>query len=108
MLKEFGDNYHENYKNNNIFKLVITLLTHLLHQNVRCNECKAFTIIGIRYKCYDCEDYDLCETCIERRDIVHWEWHTFREIFSINDINCDSTSISMTFQHKNYWMWSLE
>jgi hypothetical protein len=39
-----------------------------VHSGVTCNECKAHPVIGIRYKCTEREDYDLCEFC-ERKKI---------------------------------------
>ena len=34
-----------------------------MHNNIRCNECKIYPIIGYRYKCLECPDYNLCEGC---------------------------------------------
>eukprot|EP00003_Mantamonas_plastica_P025215 TRINITY_DN488_c0_g1_i2.p1 TRINITY_DN488_c0_g1~~TRINITY_DN488_c0_g1_i2.p1 ORF type:complete len:468 (+),score=167.98 TRINITY_DN488_c0_g1_i2:1130-2533(+) len=34
-----------------------------IHYRVSCNGCGANPITGIRYKCNECHDYDLCETC---------------------------------------------
>jgi hypothetical protein len=33
------------------------------HNNTNCSECQATPIIGIRYKCVFCKNYDLCEQC---------------------------------------------
>lgn len=33
------------------------------HYNISCDNCKQNPIIGIRYKCAECPNYDLCETC---------------------------------------------
>ncbi|KAI9056980.1 hypothetical protein FKP32DRAFT_1661460 [Trametes sanguinea] len=40
------------------------------HNNVHCDECRQSPIVGVRHKCLDCDDYDLCTSCIsdpERR-----------------------------------------
>ena len=34
-----------------------------IHNNITCNECKVCPIIGYRYKCLECQDYNLCEKC---------------------------------------------
>lgn len=34
-----------------------------VHENIRCDKCKKFPIVGKRYKCLVCLDYDHCETC---------------------------------------------
>jgi hypothetical protein len=34
-----------------------------VHSNVKCDGCSTKPIIGTRYKCAVCEDYDLCESC---------------------------------------------
>jgi len=33
------------------------------HTNVRCDSCGANPIVGIRYKCGNCADFDLCSNC---------------------------------------------
>jgi len=34
-----------------------------VHKDVRCDICNTVPIIGVRYKCAICKDYDLCEKC---------------------------------------------
>ncbi|KAH9858338.1 hypothetical protein C2E23DRAFT_803657 [Lenzites betulinus] len=36
----------------------------MVHRGVRCDHCDKRHIKGIRYKCLDCIDYDLCEACV--------------------------------------------
>ncbi|KAK3577180.1 hypothetical protein CHS0354_037519 [Potamilus streckersoni] len=48
------------------------------HDGVICDNCNK-TIIGARYKCGNCLDYDLCEEC-EALNGVHDEEHVFIKI----------------------------
>ena len=35
----------------------------LIHFGIKCNACGKFPIAGIRYKCIQCNSYNLCEEC---------------------------------------------
>lgn len=41
------------------------------HWRVICDGCGAKPIVGIRYKCSVCKDFDLCQMCEERRGHEH-------------------------------------
>jgi hypothetical protein len=34
-----------------------------VHDGVCCDNCNVFPIVGVRYKCSVCDDFDLCATC---------------------------------------------
>jgi len=34
-----------------------------VHANIRCDSCNVSPIVGVRYKCCKCYDYDLCGDC---------------------------------------------
>ncbi|KAI9203782.1 uncharacterized protein BJ171DRAFT_507920 [Polychytrium aggregatum] len=60
---------------------------------VTCDGCAQFPLIGRRWKCNDCDDYDLCDDCYARRDEHHADLasHTFRHVesngsFLLNEI----------------------
>ena len=42
-----------------------------VHQGITCDGCGMNPIKGLRYKCFDCPDYDLCEGCYNKE--VHSE-----------------------------------
>lgn len=49
-----------------------------IHRGITCNSCQASPICGIRYKCANCVDYDVCERCEMRDD--HNKTHLFIKI----------------------------
>lgn len=38
----------------------------IVHTDVCCNNCNVSPIVGIRYKCLQCVNYDLCQVCIDK------------------------------------------
>ncbi|KAK6350965.1 hypothetical protein TWF718_004144 [Orbilia javanica] len=49
-----------------------------VHRGVTCNLCSAMPIRGVRYRCSNCIDFDLCESC-EAQDI-HPKTHLFYKV----------------------------
>ncbi|KAF3941150.1 hypothetical protein ABW19_dt0201289 [Dactylella cylindrospora] len=49
-----------------------------VHRGVTCNMCNVVPIRGIRYRCSNCIDFDLCESC-EAQD-VHPKTHLFYKV----------------------------
>jgi len=43
-------------------------LESLVHGNVQCNACNVFPIVGTRYQCTLCHDFDLCASCEAKPD----------------------------------------
>ena len=42
-----------------------------IHNFVRCDGCKMFPLIGKRYKCKTCPNFDFCENCMEKNKETH-------------------------------------
>ncbi|KAI0361037.1 hypothetical protein OH77DRAFT_1417236 [Trametes cingulata] len=40
----------------------------ILHPRVHCDECHQLPLVGVRHKCLDCDDYDLCTSCMSNPD----------------------------------------
>jgi hypothetical protein len=40
------------------------------HTDHRCNGCATKPIVGIRFKCDTCPNYNLCLTCVEQQRIT--------------------------------------
>lgn len=55
--------------------------------NAFCNGCNKSNIVGIRYKCIICPDYDLCEECENRIPFSHDINHAFIKIKEPSQFN---------------------
>ncbi|KAK1999138.1 EF-hand [Colletotrichum falcatum] len=49
-----------------------------VHRGCACNSCGMVPIRGVRYRCANCADFDLCETCESQG--VHTKTHIFYKI----------------------------
>ena len=49
-----------------------------VHTGITCNSCNAYPIRGIRYRCTNCVDYDLCEVCEAQQ--AHPKTHLFYKV----------------------------
>ncbi len=49
-----------------------------VHRGIKCDSCSAMPIRGIRYRCANCVDYDLCEQCEALQ--IHPKTHLFYKV----------------------------
>ena len=49
-----------------------------IHHSVICDGCEMSPIIGKRYKCKECKDFDYCEKCYEKHKLSHG--HEFTQV----------------------------
>ena len=63
----------------------------IIHKGYICNQCNQNPIIGIRYKCNDCSNYNLCEECEEKNSTTYFHDinHTFSKLRRIETIEKD-------------------
>lgn len=48
-----------------------------IHEGVHCDACGMMPLKGIRFKCGNCIDFDLCQNCIGHRGSYHPPQHCF-------------------------------
>lgn len=48
------------------------------HRGCACNACGTVPIRGVRYRCANCADFDLCETCEAQG--LHYKTHVFYKV----------------------------
>ncbi|WAQ94765.1 YN8B-like protein [Mya arenaria] len=61
-----------------------SLTGNFVHRGLHCDGCNATPIIGTRYKCMSCYEYDLCDGCMSKR--VHPN-HSFKRITGLENLN---------------------
>ena len=42
-----------------------------VHEGIKCNNCGVFPIVGIRYKCLECDNFNCCEKCEQEQNHLH-------------------------------------
>ncbi|XP_071484276.1 uncharacterized protein [Diadema antillarum] len=81
---EAGDQIDRHESNQSLLNLLFNIAEDqakkegYIHRGITCNRCQASPICGIRYKCANCVDFDICERC-EPHD-RHNRTHTFIKI----------------------------
>ena len=63
----------KNEQDNSIFNN-----NNIIHSGIKCNKCNTENIQGIRYKCINCQNYNLCQNC--ESDSEHISSHIFLKI----------------------------
>ncbi|KAJ8917506.1 hypothetical protein NQ315_005555 [Exocentrus adspersus] len=79
------------------------------HQ-AKCNSCKQFPIIGLRYRCLKCFNFDMCQTCFFAGRLTkgHKLSHPMHEYCavttSIEDVRDFTRALKNKFKSKRYFM----
>ncbi|GJJ73920.1 hypothetical protein EMPS_06278 [Entomortierella parvispora] len=80
-IEDLGDNKHEGLQLMNLLYAIAEDQAGKeghIHRGITCNSCRTVPIRGLRYKCANCQDYDLCEGCEAAE--VHTKSHVFMKI----------------------------
>lgn len=70
-----------------------------IHFGVTCDICSRSDIAGVRFKCLECEDYDICEHC-ERTSNVH-DHHLFARLPTVHSQIRVADILVSSFQMKS-------
>lgn len=73
-MKEVSKNLNE------LKEAIVTKRNHAVHLGILCENCQCSNIIGIRYKCFICENYNLCERCEGYSQSIHGPTHCFLKL----------------------------
>ena len=73
------NNFYNNLKRRRIENNSTNSNFRNIHFGVECNGCGVSPILGCRYKCSVCDDYDLCEECEKKMAKEHG--HSFLTIY---------------------------
>ncbi|ORZ20836.1 hypothetical protein BCR41DRAFT_369458 [Lobosporangium transversale] len=80
-MDDFGDSKHDGLQLMNLLYAIAEDQASKeghIHRGITCNSCRTVPIRGLRYKCANCQDYDLCEGCEAAE--VHIRSHVFMKI----------------------------
>ena len=70
----------------NIFEKPKDISNKIIHFGVKCDGCGKFPIVGCRYKCAVCDDFDYCEDCekklSEKLDFLLSEKSKYEKFYS--------------------------
>ena len=55
-------------------------ICNTIHHGVKCKQCYVEPIVGYRYKCHECENYNLCQNCEEKNSKNKIHPHNFIKI----------------------------
>ena len=88
----------ENNENIQFSMLNKDSLSLAVHKGIKCNECNCPEIVGPRFKCLKCNDYNLCQKCEEESE--HDIDHIFIKIYQ-NDSDSQVDYDSLDMKYKN-------
>jgi len=51
----------------------VDVVSGVRHKSITCDECEMKGLLGDRWKCVDCDNYDLCHECYmsDKHDLSH-------------------------------------
>ena len=77
-IKQYAYNFQQKYKK--IIEEKTNSICKTIHVGVKCGKCLKEPIVGYRYKCYICNNFNLCENCEKENQISLEHKHDFIKI----------------------------
>lgn len=71
---KLNDNLWSDSKNQSIQPIILSstvIKDDSVHNNVRCDGCKVYPVVGLRLRCLECKDFDYCENCFMKNRQSH-------------------------------------
>ena len=72
-------------------------MCNTVHEGVKCQKCNQYPIIGYRYKCSVCNNYNLCQNCEENSE----HEHDFIKIRKVNKNKTENEKKNENLPNKN-------
>ncbi|VVU94508.1 hypothetical protein CPAV1605_230 [seawater metagenome] len=75
---------------NDVNKTILqkNLNENIIHYGIKCSNCLQLNFKGIRYKCFTCPDYNVCDKCEKMLSFFHDKNHFFLRIHDTFLYNC--------------------
>lgn len=79
-----------------------TIPNNTIHSGISCDVCFKQNIVGNRYKCFFCKDFDLCKECEKIKETLpnngaHTKNHSFIKIENTETFLCTISTVSNAF-----------
>ena len=89
---------------NNLQKMLEKSICKTIHHGIACEKCFAEPIVGYRYKCSECDNYNLCQNCEEENSKNDEHPHDFIKIRKEqnNGNSNDKINNSVNNENNNY------
>eukprot|EP00163_Fabomonas_tropica_P032210 TRINITY_DN798_c1_g1_i1.p1 TRINITY_DN798_c1_g1~~TRINITY_DN798_c1_g1_i1.p1 ORF type:complete len:1554 (-),score=446.16 TRINITY_DN798_c1_g1_i1:323-4984(-) len=79
---------------------LMTQIRDNISHNIVCDGCEMNPVVGTRYKCQTCPDFDICQSCFERQlPADHNNSHTFSVITGSSDTLYTANSVPSELQY---------
>ena len=85
----------------NQMKMANNMLEHKVHHGIKCQHFFEEPIVGYRYKCIECNNYNLCQKCEEKNSYSGLYPHDFIKIRKEEKKNNDNDFDKLIYNNDN-------